>query len=65
MLLSDGMGLQTALLVVGIVALQQALLTAFFTTELEMMAGEPRAIEVDGRQRPALGAVILKTTVVR
>ncbi|MNM96077.1 hypothetical protein D3C81_1085430 [compost metagenome] len=65
LLLSDGMGLQTALLVVGIVALQQALLTAFFTTELEMMAGEPRAIEVDGRQRSALGAVILKTTVVR
>ncbi|MNV65695.1 hypothetical protein D3C71_1584070 [compost metagenome] len=65
LVLPDGMGLQTALLVVGIVAVQQTLLTAFFTTELEMMAGQSRAIQVDGRQRPTLGAVVFKTAVVR
>ncbi|VVP56406.1 hypothetical protein PS854_05700 [Pseudomonas fluorescens] len=65
LLLPDGVGLQTALVVVGKVAVQQALLALLFSPADKGVRCQPRTIEVDRRQRPTLRAVIFKTTVVR
>ena len=65
LLLADGVGLQTALIVVGIVAEQLALLALLFATEGKLVGGEPRAVEVDGGQRAALGVVVIEFAAVR
>ena len=57
--------MQTALIVVGIVAEQLALLALLFATEGELVGGEPRAVEVDGGQRAALGVVVIEFAAVR
>ena len=65
LLLADSVGLQTALIVVGIVAEQLALLALLLATEGKLVAGEPRAVEVDGGQCAALGVVVVEFAVVR
>src|SRR5471030_35051 len=42
-----------------------ALLALLFATEFELMAGEPRTIEVDGGECAALGVVVVELAVVR
>ncbi|MCY1184490.1 hypothetical protein D9M73_251900 [compost metagenome] len=45
--------------------MQQALLALAFPSELKLMTAQPRTVEVDRCQRPALRAVILQAPVVR
>lgn len=65
LVLADGMGSQTALIVVGKVAEQLALLALLFATEGKLVASEPRAVEVDGGERAALGVVVVEFAAVR
>ena len=64
-LLTDSVGLQSALIVVGIFAEQLPLLALLFAAEGELVSGESRAVEVDGRQRAALGVVVIEFAAVR
>ncbi|MNY00630.1 hypothetical protein D3C86_1331300 [compost metagenome] len=65
LLLPDSVGLQTALLVVGKVAVQLALLALALPSKFKLMITQARTVEVGRCQRPALRAVIFKATVVR
>lgn len=58
-------GEQAALIVVGIFAEQQTLLTLLLAAGLVDVARERCAVEVDGAQRTALGVVIVEFAVVR
>jgi hypothetical protein len=49
-----GMGQQSALIVVGVFAEQQALLTLLFASGLEGVRGQLRAVEVDTVSAPPL-----------
>ena len=63
--LADSVGFQTALVVVLILAEQQALLAVLFATGEEGMRRQSGAVEVDGRQCTALGVVVIEFAVVR
>ena len=65
LLLADAMDLQAALLVVGVIAEQQALLALPFAPADKTVAGQARAIEIDGSEGAPLGMVVEKDTVVR
>ncbi|MCY1411323.1 hypothetical protein D9M71_267070 [compost metagenome] len=64
MFLADDMGLQTALLVVGVIAEQKALLALLFAPADKAMAGQGCAVEVDGREGASLGVVVDEDTGV-
>src|SRR5471030_2806412 len=65
LLVADGVGFEASLVVVGIFAEQQTLLAIFLTTELKLVSGKSRTVEVDGAECAALGVVIIKFAVVR
>ena len=64
-LMAYGVGEQSALMVVGIFAEQQTLLTLLFAARLVDVLRQRRAVEVDGRERAALGVLIIELAVVR
>ncbi|MNG13259.1 hypothetical protein D3C84_969270 [compost metagenome] len=62
--LADGMGLQTSLFVVGVIAEQLALMALPFAPADKTMAGQACAVEVDGGEGSPFGAVVDKDTSV-
>src|SRR5476651_1633566 len=64
-LLADGVDFQATLVVVLVVAEQQALLAMLLAADGERVRRQPGAIEVDGRECAALGVVVIEFAVVR
>lgn len=63
--MAHAVGLQATLLVVLVLAEQQALLALLFSTGVELVSGQARAVEVDAAQLTAALMAVIEFAAIR